>query len=63
MANLDNVMGMAKFGRTSEKRLGISIPEMACKEIREIDSKAVRWIASDAIGELESEAVQKRSKY
>jgi len=32
----------------------------AAKEIRQIDSKAARWIASDAIKELESEAVQKR---
>ena len=30
------------------------------REIREIDSKAARWIASDVIRELESEAVQKR---
>ncbi len=30
------------------------------KEIREIESKAARWIASDAIRELTSEAVQKR---
>jgi 3-methyladenine DNA glycosylase AlkD len=30
------------------------------KEIQQIDSKAARWIASDAIRELESEAVQKR---
>jgi 3-methyladenine DNA glycosylase AlkD len=30
------------------------------KEIRQIDSKAARWIASNAIRELESEAVQKR---
>jgi 3-methyladenine DNA glycosylase AlkD len=28
MANLENVKGMAKFGMTSEKRLGISVPEM-----------------------------------
>jgi 3-methyladenine DNA glycosylase AlkD len=34
----------------------------AAKEIREIDSKAARWIASDAIRELESEAVQGRLK-
>jgi len=34
----------------------------AAREIREIDSKAARWIASDAIRELESEAVQKRLK-
>ena len=30
------------------------------KEIRLMDSKAARWIAKDAIRELESEAVQKR---
>jgi len=30
------------------------------KEIQKIDSKAARWIASDAIRELSSEAVQKR---
>jgi len=28
MANPDNVKGMAKFGMISEKRLGISVPEM-----------------------------------
>ncbi|MFC1952050.1 DNA alkylation repair protein [Chloroflexota bacterium] len=32
------------------------------KEIQRIDSKAARWIASDAIRELESEAVQRRLK-
>ncbi|MFC2159285.1 DNA alkylation repair protein [Actinomycetota bacterium] len=32
------------------------------REIKEIDSKAARWIASDVIRELESEAVQKRLK-
>jgi 3-methyladenine DNA glycosylase AlkD len=30
------------------------------EEIRGIDSKAARWIASDAIRELTSEAVQQR---
>ena len=30
------------------------------KEIQQIDSKSARWIASNAIRELESEAVQKR---
>ncbi len=30
------------------------------KEIKKIDSKAARWIANDAIRELESDAVQKR---
>jgi 3-methyladenine DNA glycosylase AlkD len=32
------------------------------KEIRRIDSKAARWIASNAIKELESEAVKRRLK-
>ena len=32
----------------------------AAKEIRQIDSRTARWIASNAIKELESEAVQKR---
>jgi len=30
------------------------------KEIRRVDSRSARWIASDALRELESEAVQKR---
>jgi len=34
----------------------------AAKEIRQLDSKVARWIASDAIRELESEAVQRRLK-
>ena len=32
------------------------------KEIQKLDSKAARWIASDAIRELDSDAVQKRLK-
>ena len=32
------------------------------REIKKIDSKAARWIASDVIRELESEAVRKRLK-
>jgi len=32
----------------------------AAKEIQRIDSKATRWVASNAIKELESEAVQRR---
>jgi 3-methyladenine DNA glycosylase AlkD len=32
----------------------------AAKEIRRLDSKAARWVASDAIRELESESIQKR---
>jgi len=34
----------------------------AAKEIQRIDSKAARWVASGAIRELESEAVQRRLK-
>lgn len=34
----------------------------AAKEIQRLDSKTARWIASDAIKELESEAVQRRLK-
>jgi hypothetical protein len=30
------------------------------KEIQKIDSKSAKWIASDAIGELTSEAVRKK---
>jgi 3-methyladenine DNA glycosylase AlkD len=32
----------------------------AAKEIQRLDSRAARWIASDAIRELESESIQKR---
>jgi 3-methyladenine DNA glycosylase AlkD len=34
----------------------------AAKEIQRLDSKAARWIAADAIRELESDAVQSRLK-
>jgi 3-methyladenine DNA glycosylase AlkD len=30
------------------------------KELRQMDSKAVKWIGSDAVRELQSDAVQKR---
>jgi 3-methyladenine DNA glycosylase AlkD len=30
------------------------------KEIQKIDSKSAKWVASDALRELTSEAVQKR---
>lgn len=40
----------------NEKALEVS------KEIHKIDSKSAKWIASDALRELESEAVQKRIK-
>ena len=35
---------------------------LVADEIRQFDSKAARWIAADAIRELESEAVKKRLK-
>jgi len=34
----------------------------AAGEIKQLDSKAARWVASDAIRELESEGIQKRLK-
>jgi hypothetical protein len=34
----------------------------SAEEIRQIDSKSARWIASDALRELQSESVQKRLK-
>jgi hypothetical protein len=34
----------------------------SAKEIQKIDSKSARWIASDALRELNSQAVQKRLK-
>jgi 3-methyladenine DNA glycosylase AlkD len=34
----------------------------AAKEIQRLDSKAARWIAADAIRELESESIQQRLK-
>jgi 3-methyladenine DNA glycosylase AlkD len=34
----------------------------AAKEIRQLDSKSARWIAADAIRELESDGVQRRLK-
>ena len=43
------------------RNLNKEVIEVA-KEIQRLDSKAARWIAADAIKELESEAVQKRLK-
>ncbi len=34
----------------------------AAKEIQQLDSRSARWVANDAIRELESEAVQRRLK-
>jgi 3-methyladenine DNA glycosylase AlkD len=40
-------------------RLNCAAVDLA-REIREIDSRAARWVASDALRELESEGVQRR---
>ena len=41
------------------KRLNVLAPKTA-KEIQKIDSKSAQWIASDAIRELQSAAIQKK---
>jgi 3-methyladenine DNA glycosylase AlkD len=43
------------------KNLNIAAINLA-KEIKQIDSKSARWIANDAIRELESEKIQQRLK-
>ena len=61
-ARPDQLEGMARFAIAGEGRLSVPVPEMRklAKEIGKIDSKAARWIAKDAIRELESDAVQQR---
>jgi len=51
---------LREIGKRNKNLNGAAIK--AAKEIRKIDSKSARWIASDAIRELESKAVQKRLK-
>jgi len=51
---------MRNMGKRN-RNLNKAVVDMA-KEIQKLDSKAARWIATDAIKELESEAVQKRLK-
>ncbi len=46
------------IGKRNLNLNGVAIK--AAEEIREMDSKSARWIASDAIRELTSDAVQKR---
>jgi len=46
-----------------KRNLGLNKKAIAtAKEIQKIDSKSAKWIASDALRELTSEAVQKRLK-
>jgi 3-methyladenine DNA glycosylase AlkD len=46
-----------------KRNLGLNEAALdAARKIRSLDSKAARWIASDAIKELESEAVRRRLK-
>jgi len=51
---------MRNMGKRN-RNLNKAVVDIA-KEIQKLDSKAARWIATDAIRELESEAVQKRLK-
>jgi len=49
---------LRQIGKRSHRLNEISIE--TAREIQKMDSKAARWIASDALRELTSEAVQKR---
>jgi len=51
---------MRNIGKRN-RNLNKAVTDIA-KEIQRLDSKAARWIATDAIKELESEAVQRRLK-
>jgi len=51
---------MRNMGKRN-RNLNTAVVDIA-KEIQKFDSKAARWIATDAIKELESEAVQRRLK-
>ncbi len=51
---------MRNMGKRN-RNLNKAVVDIA-KEIQKLDSKAARWIATDAIKELESEAVQRRLK-
>ena len=56
------IVGKKEWIRNIGKR-NINLNEAAismAKEIQRLDSKAARWVASDAIRELESEAIQTR---
>ncbi len=49
---------LRQIGKRNWRLNRLAVP--TAKEIREIDSKAARWIASDALRELTSDAVQAR---
>ena len=51
---------MRNMGKRN-RNLNKAVVDIA-KEIQKLDSKSARWIATDAIKELESEAVQRRLK-
>jgi 3-methyladenine DNA glycosylase AlkD len=77
-ARPEQVSSMARFGMTADRRLGLSVPDMrqigkrnlklnqaaikTAKEIQKKNSKAARWIASDALREFTSESIQKKLK-
>jgi len=52
---------LRQIGKSRNKKMNILALRTA-SEIKKIDSKAARWIASDAIRELNSPAIQKRFK-
>ncbi len=62
MGNPKAAAGMARYGIKADRALGVSIPQLQglAKEIQQLESKAARWVAGDALRELRSENVQKR---
>jgi 3-methyladenine DNA glycosylase AlkD len=52
---------LRQIGKSRNKKMNILALKTA-SEIKKIDSKAAKWIASDAIRELNSPAIQKRFK-
>ncbi|MCL4354592.1 DNA alkylation repair protein [Patescibacteria group bacterium] len=52
---------LRQIGKSRNRKMNILALKTA-NEIKKIDSKAARWIASDAIRELNSPAIQKRFK-
>ena len=62
LSNPKSIEGMAKYGITPKKIYGVSIPDLRkfVRKIQKMNSSSAKWIASDAIRELTSKAVQKR---
>jgi 3-methyladenine DNA glycosylase AlkD len=72
MGNPKAVEGMTRYGIRADRALGVSIPKLEglakkigkshklAEEIQQLESKAARWVAGDALRELRSAKVQKR---